>query len=91
MQEAHVIGPDWISQHQLAKQLKRSLVTLQRWRKQRKSPPFAKLGGDVYYRRQDIDEWMKARLSTTPVRSHRIEIVPPQRNARRRNARRAAK
>jgi hypothetical protein len=88
---ASIIGPDWISQHQLAAQLNKSLYTLQRWRRARLSPPFIKLGYDVYYRKRDIDKWVEARLTTTPVRAPRIEIVPQQRNARSRNARRTAK
>jgi excisionase family DNA binding protein len=91
MQEISVIG-DYLSAEQLAQQLHISLRTLQRWTERGKGPSVTVVGRTVYYRRQAINDWLLSREGTRRTRqSHHIEIIPPQRNARQRNARRAAK
>lgn len=45
--------------------------TLQGWRLEGKGPPFVKLGARVYYRRQDLNEFILERLrSSTSETGH---------------------
>lgn len=50
---------------QLATQLNRSVITLERWRRLRKGPPFYRLMGRVVYDQADIDAWLQAQKQET--------------------------
>lgn len=95
MQDHSFISSDYISSPQLAKELGVNPKTLIRWRKARKSPPVTLIGQRVYYRRQAVKDWLLTQegISRLDPRPHPVSI--PQRrkarNARQRNARRAAK
>jgi predicted DNA-binding transcriptional regulator AlpA len=52
----HVEG--WLEPPQAAATLGRSAATLARWRGQGSGPRFVKLGGRIFYRPEDIDEWL---------------------------------
>jgi hypothetical protein len=45
---------------QLAAQLNRSVVTLERWRRLRSGPPFIRMLGRVVYRQADVDAWLES-------------------------------
>ena len=57
-----------ISEHDLAALRGVTVRTLQRERAQRRGPAFIKLGRKVYYRREAVNEWLRA-IEETPVRS----------------------
>lgn len=42
-----------------AEVLRISAITLHRWRKARKGPPFIPMGRKVYYRRTDLEAWIQ--------------------------------
>lgn len=48
-----------------------SRITRARWRREGGGPPFIKIGRRVFYRREQIAEWMKSReaRSTAELRS----------------------
>lgn len=50
---------------QLATKLNRSVITLERWRRLRKGPPFYRLMGRVVYDQADIDAWLLAQKQDT--------------------------
>ena len=52
---------DYLSENELAKQLKKTPRTLQRWRRNRIGPPHTPMGRDIYYRREAVLEWLRAR------------------------------
>ena len=45
-------------EHRVAEMLGCSLRTLQRWRKEGKGPPSTKIGRQVYYDLNDLQEWI---------------------------------
>ena len=57
-----------LSEHDLAALRGVTVRTLQRERAQRRGPAFIKLGRRVFYRREAVNEWLRA-LEETPVRS----------------------
>mgnify|MGYP000441468265 FL=1 len=61
-----------ISEHDLAALRGVTVRTLQRERAQRRGPAFIKLGRKVYYRREAVNEWLRA-LEEIPVRSETRE------------------
>ncbi|MGO4440303.1 helix-turn-helix domain-containing protein [Rhizobium sp. RAF56] len=44
-----------------AEYLRRSIVTLERWRHEKKGPPYVRQYGRVYYLRADLDAYIEAR------------------------------
>jgi len=51
-----------LDERNLATRWSMSPRTLQRWRQDKKGPPFLKLGGRVVYRLADIEAWERAQL-----------------------------
>lgn len=48
-----------LSTPEAAEALRMSALTLHRWRKAGKGPPFIEMGRKVYYRRTDIERWIE--------------------------------
>lgn len=42
-----------------AEVLRLGVATLHRWRKSGKGPPYIEMGRKVYYRRADLDRWIR--------------------------------
>jgi len=59
---------DYLSEHELAKQIGVTPRTLQRWRRRREGPPFTILGRDPLYRVDGFRAWLLAR-EIQPVRN----------------------
>jgi hypothetical protein len=51
----------YLSEGELAKQLKKTPRTLQRWRRRRVGPPVTLLGRVPYYRKEGVFAWMRDR------------------------------
>ena len=49
---------------EVAKLLKRTVKTLAYWRTKGLGPSYEKLGGKIYYNKQDIEEWIKQQYVT---------------------------
>lgn len=62
----HVLG-EWMTQAELADELRVSVDTLQRWHNQRVGPPRAKIGSRVMYRREAVREWLRSREEKSPL------------------------
>ena len=54
-----------LSQHELARRLRLSPRTLERWRWTGEGPNFLKIGGRVAYRLEDVEAWEAGRLRTS--------------------------
>ena len=54
-----------LSQHELARRLRLSPRTLERWRVTAAGPNFLKIGGRVAYRLEDVEAWEAERLRTS--------------------------
>lgn len=50
---------------QVAAQLSRSVITLERWRRLRKGPPFYRVMGRVVYDQADVDAWLESQKQET--------------------------
>jgi len=51
-----------LNQSELAKRWSLSARTLERWRWQKKGPPFLKVGGRVVYRLEDVESYEATQL-----------------------------
>lgn len=60
---------DLIREDELAEVLSLSTETLAQWRKDGAGPDFARLGKRIWYRRQDVESWIK------------VNVVPTKRTA----------
>lgn len=64
-QQAHVLD-GYMTPDELATQLDVALITLAKWRTQRKGPPFIKAGrNNVLYSRAAVSKWLE-NLATKP-------------------------
>jgi hypothetical protein len=70
MQTIMSILAGYLSEPDLAAQLKKTVRTLQSWRQQRKGPPWTQIGCTVLYSEDGTRAWLKS-LEQQPVRSHR--------------------
>ena len=52
---------EWLTQGELAAELRVSMDTLRRWAARRIGPPSIKLGSRVLYRRESVREWLRSR------------------------------
>lgn len=87
-----VITPDYVSAAQLAKEFGVSKRTLWIWRRKNDSPPVTIIGKAVYYRRQAVSDWLRKREGTSRMEIRNSpQSFSRERNARRHNARRAAR
>jgi excisionase family DNA binding protein len=48
----------FLTEKEVAKQIRVSLASLRRWRLVQRGPRFVKVGALVRYRPEDLDEWM---------------------------------
>ncbi len=48
-----------LNTEEAAESLRMSAITLHRWRKAGKGPPYIEMGRKVYYRRVDLDRWVE--------------------------------
>ena len=64
-------GTDWLTTQQAADYLCTRPKTLEYWRHTGLSPRFAKLGRQVRYRRDWLDEWLESRAATSTAESKR--------------------
>jgi hypothetical protein len=49
----------WLSEHELATELDRSVRTLQRWRDLRIGPPFTLMGDSPIYNAENVKRWLQ--------------------------------
>jgi len=49
---------DFLTEKEVAKQIRVSLASLRRWRLVRRGPRFVKVGALVRYRPEDLEQWM---------------------------------
>lgn len=52
---------EWLTQAELAAEMRVSVDTLRRWGARRIGPPSIKLGMRVLYRRESVREWLRSR------------------------------
>jgi Helix-turn-helix domain len=62
---------DYFTEGELAKQLRKDVRTLQRWRVQRKGPPPTLIGRDIYYRKSAVRDWLLSCETKMPRESKR--------------------
>ena len=58
---------DYLSHAELAKQLKKSERTLDRWHALRMGPPRTLIGRDIYYRRDAVKRWLESQEHAEPA------------------------
>ena len=63
----------FLTEKEVAKQIKVSLATLRRWRLLQRGPRFVKVGALVRSRPEDLEHWME-RLPAGGTEPHRQEI-----------------
>lgn len=51
---------DKLTESELADEVGRSIRTIRLWRSQRTGPPFIRLGRQILYRRQAVQDWLAA-------------------------------
>ena len=49
-----------LNEHEVAESCSISVLTLRKWRSQRRGPQYVKLGALVRYRPEDVDGWIVA-------------------------------
>lgn len=52
-----------LNEHEVADSCSISVLTLRKWRTQRRGPQFVKIGALVRYRPEDVDAWIAAQKS----------------------------
>jgi hypothetical protein len=70
MQTIMSILAGYLSESDLAAQLKKTVRSLQSWRTKRTGPPWTKIGCNVFYSEDGVRAWLKTQ-EQQPVRSHR--------------------
>lgn len=58
---------DTLTAAELAPYIRRSVPTLERYRRLRIGPPFFRLNGRVLYSKADVDTWLDAQKQATSV------------------------
>ena len=51
---------NFLTEREVAKQIRVSLASLRRWRLLKRGPRFVKVGALVRYRVEDLEQWMEA-------------------------------
>jgi len=64
---------NFLTEKEVAKQIKVSLASLRRWRLLQRGPRFIKVGALVRYRAEDLEQWMES-LPSGGTTSQRQEI-----------------
>jgi len=52
-----------LNEHEVADSCSISVLTLRKWRSQKRGPEFVKIGALVRYRPEDVDAWIAAQKS----------------------------
>ena len=52
-----------LNEHEVAESCSISVLTLRKWRSQKRGPQYVKLGALVRYRPEDVDGWIGAQKS----------------------------
>ena len=62
---------NFLTEKEVAKQIRVSLASLRRWRLVQRGPRFVKVGALVRYRPEDLEQWMETLTvgGTTPQRN----------------------
>ncbi len=68
-------GFEWLTTQQAADYLCTRPKTLEYWRHTGLSPKFAKLGRQVRYRRDWLDDWLEARAATSTAEVKRRDLL----------------
>jgi Helix-turn-helix domain len=55
---SEVIMENFLTEREVARQIKVSLASLRKWRVEQRGPQFLKVGALVRYRPEDLEEWM---------------------------------
>lgn len=53
-----------LNEHEVADSCSISVLTLRKWRSQRRGPQYVKIGALVRYRPEDVDAWIVAQKSS---------------------------
>lgn len=53
-----------LNEHEVADSCSISVLTLRKWRSQKRGPQFVKIGALVRYRPEDVDAWIVAQRSS---------------------------
>ena len=61
---------EYFSLNQLAKELHRSVRTIQRWETMRMGPPRIKIGNLVLYPKSKLRVWLESQTDERPSRQH---------------------
>lgn len=56
-----------LNEHEVADSCSISVLTLRKWRSQRRGPQYLKIGALVRYRPEDVDAWIIAQQSPTAL------------------------
>jgi predicted site-specific integrase-resolvase len=59
--DAGTLLGDYLSEHQLAKELGVTIRTLRKWRSLGEAPPVTRLGKRIYYARRQARAWLETR------------------------------
>ena len=64
---------NFLTEKEVAKQIKVSLASLRRWRLLQRGPRFIKVGALVRYRAEDLEQWLETLPAggATPQRQYR--------------------
>ena len=61
-----------LNEHEVAHSCSISVLTLRKWRSQKRGPQFVKIGALVRYRPNDVDSWIAAQKTNG---SHNAEVA----------------
>jgi hypothetical protein len=56
--EVSTILAKYLSRREAARELRKCVATLDRWRKRGEGPPYIKIGRDIYYHVSAVREWI---------------------------------
>lgn len=59
------VGDDLMTTAELAKVLRRSPESVQRWRRMRVGPPYIRVQGRVFYSQRLLEEWLQKNTCRT--------------------------
>ena len=56
-----------LNEHEVAESCSISVLTLRKWRSQKRGPQYVKIGALVRYRPDDVDSWIVAQKSSGDI------------------------
>jgi hypothetical protein len=65
MSKSPALLAGYITAEELAVELNKSPLTLRRWRRSKRGPPFIRTGREVFYSRESVRRWLE-RLESKP-------------------------